>query len=76
MNDTLTEIIKKIVDNPDAISVEEQREESRVIYVIHADTADIGKIIGKNGRIIRALRDIVKLMATKRNIYADRKSVV
>lgn len=71
MKDTLIFLLQKIVDHPDDIEVTEEGEESRVLLTIHANQEDLGKIIGKNGRIIKAIRDLVKLMATKQNLYVD-----
>lgn len=71
MKDVLLFLLTHIVDKPEAVSVEESREEDRVILTAHADPADLGKIIGRNGRIIRAIRDLVKLAAIKHNAYVD-----
>lgn len=71
MKDTLEFLVKKIVDHTDDVVIEEKREESRTIYVIRANAEDIGKIIGKQGRIIRALRDVIKLVAAKHDEYVD-----
>jgi uncharacterized protein len=71
MKDTLLYILTKLVDHPDDIVVEETNVESRLELHIRANQEDIGKIIGKNGRIIKAIRDLVKLMATKQNLYVD-----
>ncbi len=71
MKDTLLFLLTSIVDHPDDIDVVETADESRVLLTIHANAEDIGKIIGKNGRIIRALRDLIKLIATRQNSYVD-----
>jgi uncharacterized protein len=71
MKDTLVYLVQKIVDHPDDVRVEESTEQSKVILTIHAHAEDLGKIIGKSGRIIKALRDLIKLMATKENAYVD-----
>ena len=71
MKDTLIFLLQKIVDHPDDITVDEQGDESRVLLTIHANQEDMGKIIGKSGRIIKAIRDLIKLMATKQNLYVD-----
>lgn len=71
MKQTLEYVLKQIVTHPDDILVEEQSEESRQILVVHANDEDYGKIIGKNGRIIRALRDLIKLMAARQGTYVD-----
>ena len=69
--DFLEFIIKSIVDHPEEVTVDVQGEEGRTVFLIHANSQDYGKIIGKNGRIISALRDLIKLMATKENLYVD-----
>ncbi len=71
MKDTLLFLLQKIVDHPDDIVVDDTQEDTRMLFTIHANQEDIGKIIGKNGRIIKALRDLLKLMATKENVYVD-----
>ena len=59
MKDTLLFLLTSIVDHPDDIVVDEIQDESRVLLTIHAHSEDIGRIIGKNGRIIKALRDLI-----------------
>jgi predicted RNA-binding protein YlqC (UPF0109 family) len=71
MRDTLIFLLTKIVNHPEAISVDEQTQDSRMLFTIHAHPEDYGQIIGKNGRIIKAIRDLTKLMATKNNCYVD-----
>ena len=71
MKDTLLYILSRIVDHPDDISVEETTENSRTILHVRAHQEDFGKIIGKNGRIIKAIRDLIKLIAIRENAYVD-----
>jgi predicted RNA-binding protein YlqC (UPF0109 family) len=71
MKDTLLFILARIVDHPDDIRIDEQSTEDKTTLTIHANQEDLGKIIGKSGRIIRSLRDLIKLMAAKQGIYVD-----
>lgn len=71
MKDTLLFLLQNIVENTEALSVEEVDEEGKLLLVVHAAQEDIGKIIGKHGRIIRALRDLIKVIAVKQNAYVD-----
>lgn len=71
MKKTLEFILSQLVDHPDDLSVEERREERGTIFVIHVHEQDIGKIIGKSGRIIRAIRDLIKVIAAKHETYVD-----
>lgn len=71
MKDTLTYIVSSIVDHPEDVSVEEVKSDDRRILRLTTNPEDMGKVIGKSGRIIRAIRDLVKLIAAKRGVYAD-----
>lgn len=66
MKDILLFILKTIVDNPDAVTVEESEQEEGIItFIIKVDPADMGKVIGKEGKVIRALRNVMKIPAIK-----------
>lgn len=71
MKELLEYLLSKITDKPEAVAVEENRDNGRLVLSITADPTDIPRIIGKQGRIIHALRDLVKLVATKQNEYVD-----
>jgi uncharacterized protein len=71
MKDTLLFIVSQIVDNPADVAVDEATDEKRTIFTLHVNPDDMGKVIGKKGRIIKAIRDLVKLMAAKHNIFVD-----
>jgi uncharacterized protein len=65
MKDTLQFIVSSIVDNPDAVSIEEQEVEGVTNLIITVDPNEIGKIIGKEGKVIRSIRNIMKIKAMK-----------
>jgi len=65
MQDTLKFIIQSIVDKPEAVDIEELEEEGVTQFTITADSSDYGKIIGKEGKIIRSIRNIMKIPAIK-----------
>ena len=71
MRDTLVFILQSIVEHPDDIVVDENVEQDKTILIIHCNSEDMGKVIGKSGRIIRAIRDLIKLMAAKQGVYVD-----
>ncbi len=71
MKDTLLFLLTQLVDHPDDILVEEAIDESRIVYTVHSHPDDMGKIIGKSGRIIRATRDLMKVLGAKHNAYID-----
>ena len=65
MQDTLKFIIQSIVDKPEAVDIEELEEEGVTQFTITADSSDYGKIIGREGKIIRSIRNIMKIPAIK-----------
>lgn len=62
----LVEIVTKaLVDNPDDVRINETQGESIIILEINVSPDDVGKIIGREGRIANAIRTIVKAAAAK-----------
>ena len=64
-------LVKALVDNPDAVSIEEFQDNSSVTYEVTVDADDLGKVIGKQGRVANALRTVVKAAALKdhKNVF-------
>lgn len=65
MKELLEYLIKAIVDEPDAIEVREVAGEKALVFEIKVAESDIGKVIGKHGRIINAIRTLVRAAAVK-----------
>jgi hypothetical protein len=53
-------IARRLVDEPDAVRVEKEERPDAVVFHLHVAPDDVGKVIGKQGRIARALRSIVR----------------
>jgi hypothetical protein len=70
--ETLEFVVGFLVDNPDDIRVEESAGERTVYYDLFVHPDDVGKVIGRGGRIARALRTVVKAAAARE----DRSAVV
>lgn len=65
MKELVETIAKAIVDNPDEVYINQVEGEKSVILEISVADDDMGKIIGRQGRIARAIRTVVKAAATK-----------
>jgi len=61
-------IAKSLVDDPEAVEVKEIEENQTIIIELRVAPGDMGKVIGKQGRIAKALRTVVKAAAMKENI--------
>ena len=71
MKELVEKIAKALVDNPDEVVVTEKINGDEIILELSVASADMGKVIGKQGRIARAIRSVVKAAASK-----DDKKVV
>lgn len=67
MGELVEYIAKALVDNPDEVSVNEIEGSQSVIIELKVAEEDMGKIIGKQGRIAKAIRTVVKAAAIKEN---------
>jgi uncharacterized protein len=56
----LTELARRLVDDPEAVRVEREEREDAVVLRLHVAKEDVGKVIGRQGRIARALRQLVR----------------
>jgi predicted RNA-binding protein YlqC (UPF0109 family) len=58
-------IIKEIVDHPEDLKVESNQSEGLLTLVVKLNPLDMGKVIGKGGRTINAIRSLIKILAAK-----------
>lgn len=63
--DLLELMAKALVDKPEIVRVEEHEDDGATVLELHVDPEDVGKIIGKQGRTVRALRSILDAAGTK-----------
>lgn len=68
MKDTLHYIIEAIVDNTDAIEINEEELDGVHNFTVTVAKEDMGKVIGKEGKVIRSIRNIMKIKAMKYGI--------
>jgi predicted RNA-binding protein YlqC (UPF0109 family) len=68
----LVEVIaKKLVDNPDEVVVTEKKDGRNIVIELHVAPQDMGKVIGKQGRIAKAIRAVVKAASTREDLKVD-----
>lgn len=65
MKNLVKVIAVSLVDHPEAVTVSEKETEHSIILELHVAPDDMGKVIGKQGRIAKALRTVVKAAASK-----------
>jgi predicted RNA-binding protein YlqC (UPF0109 family) len=64
-SDLVEYVAKSLVDNPDAVRVEVVREPDGTIIELHVAEDDMGKVIGRNGSVAKALRTLLKVTAAR-----------
>lgn len=67
MKGLLEVIAKSLVDNPDEVVVTEKETEKGLVLELKVAPGDMGKVIGKQGRIAKAIRSVVKAAASREN---------
>lgn len=67
MKDLLISIAQGLVEEPDAVTVtvDEPDDEGIIVYHLHVSENDMGRVIGKQGRIAKAIRTVVRAAATR-----------
>ena len=72
MKELVEVIAKALVDNPDEVAVTESVKDDEIVVELTVASSDMGKVIGKQGRIAKAIRSVVKAAASKE----DKKVIV
>ena len=67
MKEILESIILNIVDDRDAVSISEKIDGENIVYSVKVSNNDMGRVIGKQGKIAKAIRTLMKSLATKEN---------
>ncbi len=65
MKELVEVIARALVDNPNDVQVSERQEGRTTVLELHVSDGDMGKVIGKQGRIAKAIRSVVKAAAAK-----------
>jgi predicted RNA-binding protein YlqC (UPF0109 family) len=70
MKELIEYIAKAIADDPDSVVVTETEEDDRILIRLEVATEDKGKIIGRQGRVVQAMRTLLRVSAVKKGTRA------
>lgn len=65
MKEILKTIIESLVENKDAVEINEKAEEKNVVYEVKVADSDMGKVIGRQGRLAKSIRTVMKSVGGK-----------
>ena len=65
MKELVEFIVKAIVNKPDEVVITEEQSEGGVLLKLQVDSEDMGRVIGKQGRVVQAMRTLLRVMAAK-----------
>ena len=71
MKELIEYIAKSIADDPDAVVVTEEEEDDRIVITLEVAPDDKGKIIGRQGRVVQAMRTLLRVAAVKKGTRAS-----
>ena len=66
MKELLELILQNITTNPDDVVIEESQEDGRIVYTITVNPEDMGRVIGKDGKVIRAIRSLAHVVSIRK----------
>ena len=66
MNELLTYIVQSLVDKPNEVSVTERKGDGETIFEVRVADGDMGKVIGRQGRIVKEIRVLMKAVAQRK----------
>lgn len=66
-------LVKALVDNPEAVSSDRKVDEMGVLITLKVDSADMGKIIGRDGQTAKAIRSLLRVVGIKNNARVNLK---
>ena len=67
MKEVLETIIKNLVDNQESIKIEEVEDEKNIIFKVQVADGDMGKVIGRQGKIAQSIRAVMKAVANRKD---------
>lgn len=66
MKELLTYIVQNLVENPDEVSVTEREADGETVFEVRVAEGDMGKVIGRQGRIVKEIRILMKAVAQRK----------
>lgn len=71
MEDLLSTLIAPLVSDITKVKIEKEEQEDGIKYTVHVPKEEIAKVIGKEGKMVKAIKNLVKVRAIKENVFVN-----
>ena len=71
MKEILELVVKNLVDDKDSVSINETKNDRNIVFQVKVASSEMGKIIGKQGRVAKSIRSIIKAIAIKEHVRVN-----
>ncbi len=71
MEDLIRLLIEPLVTDPKKIKIEKLSDDNQTKYLVHIPKVDIAKVIGSRGKMVKAIKNLVKIRAIKENVFCS-----
>ena len=71
MEDLIRTLLEPLVTDLKKIRIEKEQEEKNIKFMVYIPKDDIAKVIGKNGKMIKSIKNLLKIRAIKENVFAN-----
>lgn len=71
MEDLIKLLVEPLVENPDEVKIERVEDGNNITFNVLVPQKDIAKVIGKEGRMVKAIKNLLKIRAIKENVFIN-----
>lgn len=71
MEDLLKALVSPLVKNPESVKIEKDQQENNIKFTLAIPKDDIAKVIGREGKMVKAIKNLLKIRAIKENVFVS-----
>jgi len=71
MEDLIKLLIEPLVEDVKKVKIEKKQEDNNILFTLSVPKDEIAKVIGKNGKMIKSIKNLLKVRAIKENVFAN-----
>jgi len=71
MEDLLKLLLEPLVENIDEVKIEKNKQDNNILFTLQIPQKDIAKVIGKEGKMVKSIKNLLKIRAIKENVFVN-----